>query len=129
MTATLEKAFGYQGDTLNLPVPNLEAAVPFYEKVFGFRVVSRGEEPHRSAFLERDQVRIGLTENGGDPTQDGCAFHVKGLDALMAELSANGFPKGEKDIGIEHRNGVPWRVFYAIAPDGLCFWFGERQDA
>lgn len=128
MTSIFEKAFGYQGDTLNLPVPNLDAAIPFYEKVFGFRVESRGKEPHRSAILARDHVRIGLAENGGDPTQDGCAFHVQGLDALMAELSAKGMPKEEKDVGIEDRRGVPFRVFYAIAPDGLCFWFGERQE-
>jgi hypothetical protein len=29
--------------------------------------------------LARDQVEIGLAENGGNPTQAGCAFHVKGL--------------------------------------------------
>jgi hypothetical protein len=24
---------------------------------------------------------------------------------------------------------VPWGVFYVVAPDGLCYWFGERQPA
>jgi hypothetical protein len=32
--------------------------------------------------LARDQVEIGLAENGGDPTQAGCAFHVKGLASV-----------------------------------------------
>ena len=77
MKATLEKAFGYQGDAMRLPVPDLAAALPFYEIVLGFRVVSRNDTPHNSAVLARDQVQIGLAENGGDPTQDGCAFHVR----------------------------------------------------
>ena len=75
--ATLEKAFGYQGDNMNLPVKDLAAALPFYETVLGFRVVSRGDAPNKSAVLARDHVQIGLAENGGDATQDGCAFHVK----------------------------------------------------
>ena len=34
---TLEQAFGYQGDNMNLPVGNLAAALPFYESVLGFQ--------------------------------------------------------------------------------------------
>jgi catechol 2,3-dioxygenase-like lactoylglutathione lyase family enzyme len=39
MKATLQKAFGYQGDNMNLPVRDLAAALPFYETVLGFRVL------------------------------------------------------------------------------------------
>lgn len=124
---TVEKAFGYQGDNMNLPVPDLSAALPFYETVLGFRVVSRGDTPHRSAVLARDHVQIGLAENGGDPTQDGCAFHVQDLDSLFAEFKANGLNKELSEFNVEHRDGVPWNVFYVVAPDGLCYWFGERQ--
>ena len=127
MTATLEKVFGYQGDNMNLPVGDLAAALPFYESVLGFRVVSRDERPHRSAVLARDHVRIGLAENGGDPTQDGCAFHVKGLESLFAEFRSNGLQKELPEFDVEQRNGIPFKVFYAVAPDGLCYWFGERN--
>jgi len=126
MTASFEKAFGYQGDNMHLPVQDLATALPFYEKVLGFRVVSRGEKPHSSAVLARDQVQIGLAENGGDPTQDGCAFHVKELESLYAEFRANGLRKELSDFSIEHRDNGAWRVFYVVAPDGLCYWFGER---
>ena len=68
-----------------------------------------------------------LVENGGDSTQDGCAFHVEGLDALLAEFQANGLAKAEPVIDIEKQDdGSSWRVFYVVAPDGLCYWFGER---
>ena len=127
MRATLEKVFGYQGDNMNLPVQDVDAAVPFYETVLGFRVLSRSDTPHNSAVLARDQVQIGLAENGGDPTQDGCAFHVKNLEALFAEFKANGLQKELSEFSVEMRDGVPWNVFYVVAPDGLCFWFGERQ--
>ena len=127
--ATLEKVFGYQGDTMNLPVKEVSGALPFYESVLGFRVVSRADTPHRGAVLARDQVRIGLAENGGDPTQDGCAFHVKGLEALLEEFQANGLQKQPSEFSIERRADGPWKVFYVVAPDGLCYWFGERQAA
>jgi catechol 2,3-dioxygenase-like lactoylglutathione lyase family enzyme len=110
-------------------VSDLAAALPFYETVLGFRVLSRSDATHTSAVLARDQVRIGLAENGGDSTQDGCAFHVKGLEALCAEFKANGLQNEISEFGIEQRDRVSWKVFYVVAPDGLCFWFGERQAA
>src|SRR5689334_18271279 len=127
MKATLQKAFGYQGDNMNLPVRDVAAARPFYETVLGFRVVSQGDAPHKSVVLARDDVQMRLAENGGDPSQDGCAFHVKGLEALFAEFKANGLQKELSEFSVEHRDGVPWNVFYVVAPDGLCFWFGQRQ--
>jgi catechol 2,3-dioxygenase-like lactoylglutathione lyase family enzyme len=127
MKATLEQAWGYQGDNMNLPVRDLAQALPFYETVLGFRVLSRSDTPHNSAVLARDQVQIGLAENGGDPTQDGCAFHVKGLEALFAEFNVNGLQKELSEFAIEQHDGVAWKVFYVVAPDGLCYWFGERR--
>jgi lactoylglutathione lyase len=125
--ASLEKAFGYQGDNMNLPVESLAMALPFYENVLGFHVVSRSEAPHKAAILERDQIQIGLAENGGDPSQDGCAFHVKGVESLLAEFIANGLQKELSDFSNEERGESTWKVFYVVAPDGLCYWFGERQ--
>ena len=128
MKGTLEKAWGYQGDNMNLPVRDLTAALPFYETVFGFRVVSRSDTPCNSAVLARDQVQIGLVENGGDSTQDGCAFHVKDLESLFAEFKDNGLHKELSEFDIEQHADVAWKVFYVVAPDGLCYWFGERHE-
>lgn len=136
--AQFKNAWGYQGDNMNLPVRDLAAAVPFYERVMGFRLESESEVPHRSAVLERDGIRIGLAENGGDPEQDGCAFEVDSIEAVHEEFvssdAASKAPDTEKqgsissDIKVENRDdGSSWRVFYVIAPDGLCYWLGERQ--
>ena len=127
MTATIEKAFGYRGDQMNLPVQDLATALPFYEAVLGFRVESRRDSPHKSVVLVRDDIKIGLAENGGDPAQDGSAFHVKGLPSLFAEFKANGLQNDLSEFGVEQRGGVAWKVFYVVAPDGLCYWFGERD--
>jgi catechol 2,3-dioxygenase-like lactoylglutathione lyase family enzyme len=127
-TPTLEKAFGYQGDNMQLPVRDVDAALPFYENVLGFKTTSRGDSPHKSAVLARDDVHIGLAENGGDSSQDGCAFHVKGVEALFAAFHANGLEKDAADaFSVEQHGDVSWKVFYVVAPDGLCYWFGERQ--
>ena len=129
MKAILEKVIGYQGDTMNLPVQDVEVALRFYETVLGFRVLSRSDRPHRSAVLARDGIQIGLAENGGDSSQDGCAFHVKDLESLFAEFRGNGLKTERSEFNIEQRDNGPWKVFYVVAPDGLCYWFGERQAA
>ena len=127
MKAELKNAWGYQGDNMSLPVGDLEAALPFYEAVMGFRVLSRGESPHRSATLGRDGIQIGLAENGGDASQDGCAFEVDSVESAFAELKANGLEGDAPGFDIEQHDDTSWRVFYVVAPDGLCYWFGERQ--
>ena len=70
MKAIFKTAWPYKNDRMNLPVRNLEAAVPFYETIMGFELVARNDSPCRSAVFRRDHVEIGLAENGGDPTQD-----------------------------------------------------------
>ena len=128
MNAKFKNAWGYLGDKMNLPVADLEAALPFYEKVFGFRLMSRSDSPHKSAVLERDGIEIGFAENGGDASQDGCAFEVDNVESAFAEFKANGLEKELSEFDIEkHDDGSSWKVFFVIAPDGLCYWFGEKQ--
>ena len=127
MTSSLKRAFGYQDNNMALPVADLDAALPFYQQVLGFHLVSRADSPVPSAILARDEVQIGLTQNGGDPAQDGCAFHVEGLEALFSEFRTNGLQKDLSSFDTEQHDDATWRVFYIVAPDGLCYWFGERQ--
>lgn len=121
----LKRAFGYQGDHMDLPVQDLAVAVTFYETVLGFRVLSREDGPVKGAILARDDVQMRLAENGRDPTQDGCAFHVEGLDSLFAEFQANGLGKKLSAFDRDEHDSTSFRVFYVVAPDGLCYWFGE----
>src|SRR5262245_25850755 len=123
MKGTLEKAFGYRGDNMNLPVRDVGTALPFYETVLGFHVLSRTTTPHNKAVLGRDDIQIGLAENGGDSSQDGCAFHARNLEALFAEFKAGGLQKELSEFSVEEHGGASWKVFYVVAPDGLCYWF------
>src|SRR5690606_25239912 len=127
MKATLQKAFGYQGDNMNLPVKDVAAALPFYEIYLGFQVLSRSHSPCNSAVLARDEVQMALAENGGDSAQDGCAFHMKGIEALREEFEAKGLTSLSQ-FKTEERDGTTWKVFFVIAPDELCYWFGEQQS-
>jgi catechol 2,3-dioxygenase-like lactoylglutathione lyase family enzyme len=125
--AKLLSAYGYQGDAMNLPVADVDAALPFYLDKMGFSVVERLDLPVNKAVIERDGVQFAIAENGGDPTQDGCAFHVEDVHSLRDEFIANGLT-GIGTIDSEERpDGTKFDVFYVVAPDGLCYWFGERE--
>jgi catechol 2,3-dioxygenase-like lactoylglutathione lyase family enzyme len=128
MKAIYKTASPYQKDEMNLPVENVDAAVSFYETVMGFQVVSRSDSPCKSAVLARDGIKIGLAENGGDPSQDGCFFEVDNAEAAFAELKSNGLGKEKADFRIDRHGDTSWKVFFVVAPDGLCYCLGERQN-
>ena len=125
--AIFKTAWPYQENEMNLPVENLEAAVPFYEKIMGFEVVSRNDSPFKSAVLGRDDIQIGLAENGGDPAQEGCFFEVDNVEAAFAELRSKGLEKQDADFRTDQHGDTYWKVFFVVAPDGLCYCLGERQ--
>jgi catechol 2,3-dioxygenase-like lactoylglutathione lyase family enzyme len=123
------RAVPYADDAMNLPVADVEAAIPYYESLMGFKVVSRSNSPHKSAVLARDRIQIGLAENGGDPTQEGCFFEVDDVEATFAELRSNGFDKQDPGYRIDKHGDTSYRVFFVVAPDGLCYCLGERLPA
>ena len=142
MRAAFKSVRPYADDAMNLPVKDVEAATPFYETILGFRVVERKETPFKSAVLARDGIQIGLAENGGDPEQEGCFFEVDDVEAAFEELKANGLtrhpawtarkaPEQREVAGfsIERHGSTSHRVFFVVAPDGLCYCIGERQGA
>ena len=81
----------------------------------------------KRVILERDGIRIALAENGGDPEQDGCAFHTDDVTALRDEFIATGLDKIGKIDEETRDGGERFKVFFVVAPDGLCYWFGQRQ--
>ena len=128
MKAIFRTAFPYLKDAMNLPVENVEAAIPFYEKIMGFRVVSRKDAPCKSVILGRDGIQIGLAENGGDPTQEGCFFEVDSAEAAFFELKSNGLQKEDPGFRFDRHGKTSYKVFFVVAPDGLCYCLGERQN-
>ena len=124
--AIIKNAWSYQKDKMNLPVENVETAIPFYQKIMGFKLISQTETPYPSAILERDEIQIGLSENGGDPTQDGCFFEVDNVETAFAELKLNGLERETPGFDIQKRGDIKLKVFFIVAPDGLCYCFGEK---
>src|SRR5262249_2847828 len=120
MKAVYKTAAPYLTVEINLPGENLEAAIPFYETVMGFQVVSRKDSPCKSAVLARDDIQIGLAENGGDPTQEGCFFEVDNVEAAFAELKSNGLGKADAGFRIDRYGDTSYKVFFVVASDGLC---------
>ena len=124
--AVFKTASPYMQDALNLPVENLEEAIPFYETIMGFQVVSQQDAPCKSAILARDDIQIGLAENGGDPTQEGCFFEVDDVEAAFNELKNNGLQNDDPDYRIDQHGDKSFRIFFVIAPDGLCYCLGQQ---
>jgi catechol 2,3-dioxygenase-like lactoylglutathione lyase family enzyme len=123
MQPQFKQAFPYQQDVLALPVTDLDAASRWYCAHFGMVEVQRAREPVPTVILERDGTRIGFSMSGGDPSQDGAAVLVSNIEALRDELERSGTKIG--NWRIDERGGKQYRVFFVVAPDGLCYYFHE----
>ena len=123
--AIFKRAVPYKDDALNLPVADVDAAVPFYEQTFSFQLVSKSDEPHKRAILARDEIQIGLAENGGDPSQEGCFFEVDDVEAAHAEFKSRKPSISEPHL--QKVNGKSFKAFFVVAPDGLCYMIAQPQ--
>jgi hypothetical protein len=88
-------------------------------------VVSRDTALHARAILERDAVRIGLGENGGDPEQDGCVLEVNDIEAAYAEIHGR---LAEPSHQAQYSRRPRYRAFFVVAPDGLCYMVTQPVD-
>jgi len=121
--AIFKRAVPYAQDAMNLPVADVATAIPFYEATLGFKVVSRQDTPVKSAVLARDEIQIRLAENGGDPSQEGCYFEVDNVEAAYEEIK--GTKPSDSDLEQQTHDTQTFRVFFIVAPDGLCYMIGE----
>lgn len=125
--ASFRAAYPYQNDVLALPVADAKEAATWYARNFGMQEVEQGRQPNPYVILERDEVKIGFAENGGDPTQDGAAVLVSGISELRSELESRGVKLS--DWRIDEQDGKQLKVFFVVAPDGLCYYFHEPVDS
>lgn len=128
MEAIYKTAKPYCEDAMNLPVEDVEAAVPFYETVMGFNLLSKNDTPCKSAVLGRNDIQIGLAENGGDPSNEGCFFEVNDAEAAFAELKSRGIGRENAGFRVDKYGDTSFKVFFVVAPDGLCYCLGERLN-
>ncbi len=122
-TPAFKAAYPYQQDVLALPVSDINTASEWYSEHFDMVEVERKETPVPTVLLERDSVQVGFAVNGGDPTQDGAAILVDHIEEIRRMLEAKGVQVG--DWQIDERDGKKLRVFFVVAPDGLCYYVHE----
>ena len=125
-TASFQSASPYQKDILALPVKDIAAAADWYGHHFGMKEVERTESPIPTVILERNGVRIGFAVNGGDATQDGAAIRVNDIEKMRSEMESTGIEIGNPRV--DERDGKRFKVFFVVAPDGLCYYFHEPID-
>ena len=123
---SFQSASPYKDDILGLPVTDLDAASDWYCKHFGMTEIERRDSPHPAVILQRDGVQIGFAINGGDPAQEGAAIRVTDIDGIKTQLAANAVGVG--DTRVDERDGEKFKVFFVVAPDGLCYYFNEPVD-
>lgn len=116
-------AFPYQASVLALPVTDIDAAARWYSRCFGMAEAERHSDPVPAVVMERDGTRIGFSVTGGDPSEDGAAILVSNIDAIRSQLEASGVNVSEWRT--DERDGRKLRVFFVVAPDGLCYYFHE----
>jgi len=122
-TPAFKAAYPYQQDVLALPVSDINTASEWYSEHFDMVEVERKETPVPTVLLERDGVQVGFAVNGGDPTQEGAAILVDHIEEIRRMLEAKGVQVG--DWQIDKRDGKKLRVFFVVAPDGLCYYVHE----
>lgn len=125
--AVFKRVSPYADNEMNLPVANVDEAVSFYEKVLGFHIVSRADTPCKKIILSRDDLKIAIVENGGDPSQEGCFFEVDNVEDIFSEFKANGLSQEYANFRIDKHGENSYKVFFVVAPDGLCYCLGEIQ--
>ena len=116
-------AYPYGSDVLALPVSDVSEAAAYYGRAFDMSEVSRSTDP-ATVVLERDGVRIGFSENGGDPEQDGAAIEVLDIHRARRELEERGVSVA--NWRVDERDGRQFQVFFVVAPDGLCYYFHQE---
>ena len=50
-------------------------------------------------------------------------------EAAFAELKSRGLGREEADYRTDDHGEKSYRVFFVVAPDGLCYCLGQRQKA
>lgn len=125
-TAAFDSASPYQDDVLALPVADLDVASNWYRRHFGMVEIERRRSPVPTVILERDGVRLGFAINGGDASQDGAAIRVKNIARIKEDLESKGVKVA--NWRIDEQDGQQLQVFFAVAPDGLCYYFHEPLE-
>ena len=118
-----EDAFPFADDVKTLPVKDIDRTVAWYETAFGFKEVSRQDEPTPSVLMVREGIEIGFSINEKNPEEEGVAFLVSDAKQAREEIEANGVETG--NWRIDERDGERYQVFFVVAPDGLCYYFHQ----
>ena len=118
-----EAAYPFADDVMSLPVEDIDRTVSWYKNAFDLTEVERHNTSVPTVILERDGVQIGFAINGGDAENDGAAILVTDIHRARDEIEGRGIETG--NWRIDERDGKKLRVFFVVAPDGLCFYFHQ----
>ena len=109
-------------------VPDVAAAVAYYQDVLGFLLVNSLGDPPVFAIVGRNNVEVQLSRQGSLPGPTQGAWHVyfrvTGLDEMLAEFRA----KGAKVVMEPITRPYGMRETIVEDPHGYWLAFGEAVD-
>lgn len=111
-------------DPQHLPVPSIETALPYYNRL-GFTVKRRSETPTPHLTIARDEIEMGLAENGGDPEQASCYIEVSDVECAYQEMKDRG--ASPSDLRVDRYGENTYKVFFIKDEVGLCYCLGQKQ--
>ncbi len=109
-------------------VPDIDAAVAFFEDLLGFRAAFRMDD---YAYVEREGAGVRILQNrgsdGAPPGNRRFAYYVdvRDVDALHAELKAKLDTLPEGDVHGPADKPYRQRELAVVAPDGNLIVFGQ----
>ncbi len=109
-------------------VPDIDAAVTFFEDILGFKTLFRESD---YAYVQREAVGFRLLQNRGDdgapPGNRRFSYYVdvRDVDALYAELKPKLDTLPAKDVHGPADKPYKQRELLVLAPDGNLIAFGH----
>ena len=117
---------------LGLTVPNLDAAVSFYQDILGFTLgryneLSRNGEVRRIQFMDLDDLSLELIEKIDASTEGTPSMHIaftpSDFDAAIAAMVEAGCPMDGDGL----RGESPKRIVFFTGPSGERLELSERR--
>ena len=116
-------AFPYQDDVLALPVEDLDQASSGTPGPSALPRWNAATARFPRSSCSATAYRSASPSTAATPPNDGAAILVSDIDRARRELEANGLTPANSRM--DDHDGKQLRVFFVVAPDGLCYYFHQ----
>jgi len=125
--AIFKRAVPYADDAMNLPVADVDAAIPYYERPLGF--ASSQDLRRRTSRSCSRATRFRSAWQRTVAIRRRKVVILKSTTSKLLFAEIKGKQPADGDLKINKHGDSASKVFFAIAPDGLCYMIGQPSRA